>query len=224
MLFWFLFRIFDNIIVHSSAEVEYLSKRYKVSAVKFSFIPYFWYEPAGKDEHREFRPMPLSPIFCSAGNNRDFDTFIRAINLTRDRGRIIGAKKGEILNESQIEVYPSVPCDEYNSLIADSDIVVISLYRNRFQQSLGQILLMKAFGLHIPCIVARNKYIMDYCNENTVVFYEPENVASLRQAIERIKTMPNQELETMTNCAYASLQKRTRDNYLKQIKRVLTTL
>lgn len=103
----------DDIIVHPSAEVEYLSKRYKVSAVKFSFIPYFWYEPAGKDEHREFLPMPLSSIFCSAGNNRDFDAFIRTINLTRDRGRIIGAKKGEIPTESQIEVYPSVLRDNY---------------------------------------------------------------------------------------------------------------
>lgn len=101
---------------------------------------------------------------------------------------------------------------------------MISLFRNRYQRSLGQILLMKAFALRIPCIVARSPYILDYCDEQSAIFYEPENIESLCKAIQQIKSMSYAEMKKMTEYAYASLKDKTRPNYLKHIENVLNDL
>lgn len=222
ILFKLLFHTFDKIIVHSSEEVKYLSQHYCEPASKFEFIPYFSYEPI--TDNSVCSSMTPDPVFCSAGNNRDFHTFTRALSLMHCKGLIVGASKEDLSAEVMLEVYPKVSRKEYDRLVKKSDVIVISLYRNRYQRSLGQILLMKAFALRIPCIVARTPYILDYCDEYSAVFYEPENVESLCKAIQHIKSMPYAEMKRMTEHACASLKDKTRPNYLRHIEKVLNDL
>lgn len=136
----------------------------------------------------------------------------------------MGINEKLLTGSNLIEVYPKVSRKEYDQLISDSDIIVISLFRDRFQRSLGQILLMKAFYLKKPCIVAHNPYIMDYCDNQSVVFYEPENVQSLVTAINKIKTMSSDKIKRMTANAYDSLNGKTRSNYLKHIEKLLNSI
>lgn len=114
-----LFHTFDKIIVHSSEEVKYLSKHYCEPASKFEFIPYFSYEST--TYNAVCRPMASDPVFCSAGNNRDFHTFARALSLMHCRGLIIGVSKEDLSTEVMLEVYPKVPRDEYDRLVKKSE-------------------------------------------------------------------------------------------------------
>lgn len=222
LLFKYLFYSCNKIIVHSSEEVRYLSKHYNEPAEKFEFIPYFFYESDG--DNVGYKQLPPEPLFCSAGNNRDFDTFAQALLQTQSRGRMVGVAKEPLPASDSFELYPKVSRKEYDRLIKESDVIVISLYRDRFQRSLGQILLMKAFYLKKPCIVAHNPYITDYCDDQSAVFYEPENTESLVAAINKIKTMSSGKIKKMTDNAYSSLEDKTRTNYLKHIEKLLNSI
>lgn len=80
---------------------------------------------------------------------------------------------------------------------------------------------MKAFAIRIPYIVARSPY---YCDNQSAIFYKPENIESLCKTIQHIKSMSYAEMKKMTEYACTSLKDKTRPNFLRLIENVLNNL
>ena len=180
----------DRIVVHTSAEVGLYAESLGIPRARFEFIPYYAYSDAMGTAKRQ-NTAPAKPVILAPGRHRDLPCFCKAIEGLNARAIVVcGLTDLPELEgaaaRSNVEIHSEVPRERYRELMADADIVVIPLYADRWQRSLGQIALFDAVLMGKPVVVARTFQLADYVSESEVLFYEPGNAADLRSQLEKL--------------------------------------
>lgn len=222
--FWVFTRLFRVIIVHSSAEVSAYAKMFGVPPSRFAFIPYFVRSDALADATL---PKQIGTDYVLAsGRSRDFTTFVEAVRNLPVHSVLVGgepdrAKVGVDLPPN-LEAHFEIPFDEYRSWIAGSTIFVVPLRADRPMRSLGQVATFEAIAHHVPVIAARTFHLSDYFTDNEILFYEPGDVAGLRQAIQQLMADPAQRQELARKAYERMMTKFTPQAYVQSLLALCT--
>lgn len=182
-------RVFHTIVVHSRAEIDLYARSFGVPRERFRFIPYCVRRDAlGEDELTV--PAPFDYVLV-AGRNRDYGTFISALEGSALRGVIIGGNADrEAIGDNlpaNVESHLEVPFDEYRSWIAGAQVFVVPIPAKGMTRSLGQISSFEAMARRVPVVAARTFQLEDYfSDEQEILFYEPGNASDLQRQIKRL--------------------------------------
>jgi glycosyltransferase involved in cell wall biosynthesis len=214
-------RVMNVIVVHSTVEVDLYSRVFRVPPSRFRFVPYCVRSDA-MQIHNWAKHVSLEPYVLAAGRNRDFRTFIAAIQATSFRGMIIGGaddrvRMGHTL-PSNIEARFEIPFDQYRAFVAGAAILVVPLVADRMARSLGQITMFEAIARHVPVIAARTFQVTDYfADEREMLFYDPENADDLRRQIERLMMNPELSAFIAKNARARMLAEYTDEQYTQSL-------
>jgi glycosyltransferase involved in cell wall biosynthesis len=195
-------------------EVDAYSKALNVSREKFYYIPYFFYdEPRSKRTDGNY--------ILAIGRHRDFSCFVEAISVLKEKGVVVGGASDQdallgLDSVPNVKFRFEVSKQEYDSYWNEASIVVIPLFKDEYQRSLGQIAILKAMTLRKPLIVADSPVIKNYVNDDVALFYKPGDVLDLRAKI--CELSGNQELQDkLTDRAAIFVKQFSRDNYIQSL-------
>jgi glycosyltransferase involved in cell wall biosynthesis len=192
-----LINLVDVCVVHSSAEIATYAEIFAAPASKFAFVPYYAYGTLSDAERaREQTIDPdAEPYVLACGRHRDYRCFIKAMRGLPYRGLIVAgdSDRSEIAGNlsSNVEVRFEVPIADFEAAISQASVVVIPLYADRWQRSLGQIAMFSATLRGKPIVAARTTQLIDYVSDDDVLFYEAGDSRHLREQIVRVLTEPD---------------------------------
>lgn len=177
---------FDGLIYHTSTQIKYYEKFYpwlleKAFFVRFGTdVEYFkpFFQKKSEDERY---------IICVGYEKRDWDTLIEAYSLlnTNVKLRLVGHVEERYKEIAGVEQIPYVPIKELMSQIQGALFCVLPLKYVNY--SYGQMTLLQQMALERCVLAARVPSLQDYIVEGeTAIFYEPQNVESLRQKMKLI--------------------------------------
>jgi glycosyltransferase involved in cell wall biosynthesis len=175
-------------VVHTTAEIRLYAKFFNVPEQKFVFVPYFHYghDPAAILIDTEVENTRVLAI----GRHRDFDCFIQAAkDAAWTKVIVTGAYDRETLQgkvPNDFHVYSEVSREEYREQIARASVVVLPLYDNCWQRSLGHIAMFEAILKRRPIVAARTFQLQDYASDHEILYYRPGDAADLRTQVNRL--------------------------------------
>lgn len=211
----------DAVVVHSSAEITMLADCFDLPCQKFHFVPYFFYtdSPLELAESIEHEGYIIAP-----GRHRDFACFAHAIQGTTVQGVIVAGEleRRTVTSYSMpnLRCYFEVPWEEYRELIARATLVVIPLFKDIWQRSLGQIALFEAVMMNKPVVAARTFQLTDYVTDDEVLFYSPGDHEDLRLKIECLLENPSLRKEYVTRAKQRITSEYTREHYIKCLMQI----
>ena len=183
MIIKYIIIIPNHIIVHTKKEKYELEKlvRYgrsqKIHFIKFPALD------VNINKYKSDFNKGIKYILC-AGNYRDINTFTKAIEKTTVHGVIIsGCPISSINKSAKIEYFVNVDLQFYRSAIKNATAVVLPFKKSSPLRSLGQITACDCISMGVPLIVAKSFHLIDYFNDNDVIYYEPENSIDLQKKI-----------------------------------------
>jgi hypothetical protein len=157
-----IFGRLDGIIVHSREEIDLFRGLHDLSADKFAFSPWGFDLPAEETVSAHFGPGKPA-YFCMIGrNNRDFGTFVKAIEASGCRGVIICGSKDQVLRT------PHPLIDEFHDLTMDDCIACVRhalanvILVNDADRGAGHITAVMAMLLAKPQIFSSVAVLEDY--------------------------------------------------------------
>ena len=175
-------------VVHTTAEIQLYAKFFNVPEQKFVFVPYFHYghDPAALPVDTTAEKTRVLAI----GRHRDFDCFIQAAK-DADWQKVIvaGAYDRETLQGKVPEDflgYFEVSREEYREQIARASVVVLPLYDNCWQRSLGHVAMFEAILKRRPIVAARTFQLQDYASDNEILYYRAGDAVDLRRQVDRL--------------------------------------
>jgi glycosyltransferase involved in cell wall biosynthesis len=209
-------------VVHTTAEVQLYAKFFNVPEQRFVFVPYFHYghDPAALPIDTEAEKARVLAI----GRHRDFDCFIQAAKDTNWQKVIVaGAYDRETLQGKVPEDflgYFEVSREEYREQIARASVVVLPLYDNCWQRSLGHIAMFEAILKRRPIVAARTFQLQDYASDNEVLYYRAGDAADLRRQVDRLLTDEALRLRLTENAHKRLVAEFTRQKYILSLLEV----
>ncbi|MBV8555884.1 MAG: glycosyltransferase family 4 protein [Planctomycetaceae bacterium] len=197
-----LFRIADRVdlfVTNTSIQADFLRRALHLPERRLFFLP-----SVEQTDTRFFTPGPATtekrrPIIASAGlEQRDYRTLAEA---TRDLDvdvRVTGySKDAAVMKRAFPEPLPANMSARYYDwlelvrLYRDADLVVVSLFPNKYPGGITTIL--EAMSCRRPVIVTRTEGLRDYVETPGIVTtVEPGDPAGLRKAIVHLLEHPEE--------------------------------
>jgi glycosyltransferase involved in cell wall biosynthesis len=190
-LFNRIFGRLDGIIVHSREEIEQFSALHNLSLDRFAFSPWGFDLPEASAPSTLFL-ADQPPYFCMIGrNNRDFETFVMAVEASNSRGVIICGSKDKVLNDVHplITEYHDLPMEECIACVRHALANVILV--NDANRGAGHITAVMAMLLAKPQIFSSVAVLQDYlASEETGIGVPLHDVGAVAAAMDRFKAEP----------------------------------
>lgn len=215
------------VVVHTRREVDLYSEFFSAPKSRFAFIPYFHY---GEDGHCSSKRTSKedssgkAAIVLAIGRHRDFECFVSAMAESPWHGVIVaGDSDREKLDGNvprNVAVHYEVSRTEYRDHIERSAIVVIPLYSNRWQRSLGQIAMFEAISMNKPVVAAQTFQLADYASDDEVLYYRPGDAKHLREQIDRLVEDAGLRCRLAQNARMRLLTEFTRERYISDLMEI----
>jgi len=154
-----IFRRSNAIVVHSTREAELFARLHNLPAGRFAFSHWGYDLPA---ESNRFDGAS-KPYFCMIGrNNRDVETFAKALDLAGTRGVAIlpGYLPLDPSVEQALEVHRDLPMADCVSCIRNA-IANVTLLRDD-SRGAGHITVVTAMHLGVPQIHSETEVLREY--------------------------------------------------------------
>lgn len=163
------------------AEAEYYRVAFNWPAEKTAFVPFHT-----SNRFIKHATIQDEGFIVSAGRIfRDYQTLVAAVQQS-DYKTVIIAEKNTVHtgnNHNNIQVLENIPLSEYDKLMSNSRIVVVSLEDRKI--SAGQTVLLDAMALGKAVIATRTAATVDYIRDGeNGLLVEPYNPQALREAID----------------------------------------
>ncbi len=118
---------------------------------------------------------------------------------------ILGDQIRDFQLEDRVMINDMIPAEKLPRMLASMDLGVIGNRVNKATELMLPVKMMEYMSLKIPVVAPKTKAIEHYFTEDMLMFYEPENVASLAAAIREL--YGNEDLrKDKTEKAYQFLQ------------------
>lgn len=184
----------DGTVIFTTTQSELIHKTYKINDSKLKFIPFCldvdFFKPI-KSIKKYSKPFILS---IGRDLGRDYKTLIESIDGLNIDLKIVTLPyllDGLSFNKPNIEVLYNIPYRQLFELYSESLFVVIPLKRFANQYSSGTTNLLEAKLLGKAVISTFTRQLEQYLEHGNGVYYvDAENVASLRQAINKFLLHP----------------------------------
>jgi glycosyltransferase involved in cell wall biosynthesis len=197
------FREVRGFVVYSQQEKRIYGDYYRIPRERFSFSHWAVQPPDVGGEQPAYLER-LGPYVCCMGrNNRDFELFLEAV---RELGvpAVVVSKTGRLdprRMPSNVMLRCDIPEKEAFQILARSVLSVVPL--KDASTGAGHITVVTAMQLGIPQVITRLPTVSDYFVDGTHgLFVEPGSKASLREAIARVWSQP-EERRRMSEAARA---------------------
>ncbi len=171
----------NNVIVYSSKEIDYYSKVFPMYLDKFKFVHY----GLDYDNQRAYQgPLPAKYIFSGGGSNRDYETLVKAVEISNISIPCVIATQPWRVPEhrSNVLVLSDVVVETFGDVLGKSEVLVLSL--KDVELSAGHMVMLQAMSLGVPIIVNDIPSVRDYVDESLVTFYPSGDYEKLAQLIE----------------------------------------
>lgn len=182
----------DGIIYHTSSQKGYYEKFFPWVVDKSKFIRFgtdseffgTFADIDGKSGKMNGENLKVYCI-CVGYSKRDWDTVIKAFQEANVDGlalKMVGHVEEKYSGIKNVEQIAFIPIKDLMKEIAGSKFGILPL--KSYNYSYGQMTLMQQMSMGKCVIASRVPSLVDYGEDNeTVVFYEPENVSDLAEKI-----------------------------------------
>jgi glycosyltransferase involved in cell wall biosynthesis len=181
-----VFRRSDLVVVHSRREAELFSRLHRIPANKFYFS--LWGYDLPPTEVTRFSAWPKRYVCLVGRNNRDVETFVRAIASVDIDGIMIISSNLCVASESlpaNVHQFLDLPLGETLDCIKNASVSIILLKDN--DRGAGHITMVSAMFLGTPQIVSDVDVIKDYVVDGVSAVTVPVgDVESVKLSIERL--------------------------------------
>ena len=179
LLMRYCFHSLHRAVCSSRSEADYYREAFHWPSERAAFVP-FHSNPA----LLEMTVSDSGFVFSGGRTFRDYTTLFDALDGTGLPAKVVGASPPPRAI-SGIEIIESMPIEEFESLMAASSVVVISLEDRRI--SIGQSVILQAMSLGKAVIATRTAGTEDYFvdGENGLLV-EPGDADGLRKAIQKL--------------------------------------
>ena len=188
------------IIVHSSRQLDFYKQYYPKLYEMAYFVPFgtdFEYFSDTTGNHATQQHLLLSVGYAK----RDYKTLCeawRCANVGNYRLQIVGdtSLAEQYKDCSSIEFLSKIPIAQLMSLTRRCAAVVVPL--PEYKYSYGQMTILQSMAMSKPMIVTSTTSTIDYTSKAPgVLSVEHGNVASMKQAIEKMCLMSDEQLKEM---------------------------
>jgi glycosyltransferase involved in cell wall biosynthesis len=185
-LFRWIARRSLGVLTNSSAEVDFLARRFGLPADKLRFVPMYT-----TIEHPE-RSIPNDGYILSIGRTlRDLDTLLQAASRF-DAPLVLVIGKQDVLPcapPSNVRVFRDISLEEGHALLSRAALVAIPLLPA--ERSTGQVVLFEAMAMGKPVVATRVAGTTDYIRDGeNGLLVDPEDAPALATAVNRIAGDP----------------------------------
>ena len=183
----------DGIIYHTSSQIKYYENFFQWIVKKSQFIKFgtdynFFSKYIGMDDKNNGNKKVADYCICVGYSKRDWDTLFCAFKkaqIENLRLKLVGHVDEKYKGVKNIEQIGYVTIDELMKLVDGAKFSILPL--KSFNYSYGQMTLMQQMAMGKCVIAAKVPSLMDYGeDDNTVVFYDPENVDQLASKIRKV--------------------------------------
>ncbi len=210
-----------GILTNSSAEVNYLSKRFNLPEAKLHFVPMHTTvatpEPPSKDRD--------GSVLSIGRSLRDLETLIAAAPRFGAPLTLIVGQQDSVptpLSES-VQVFREVPLADVHQQIRHARVVVIPLRPTH--RSTGQVVLFEAMALGTPVVATRTTGIVDYVRDGeNGLLVEPNDVHALSEAVQRVLKDPELAERLSRNAQADCLSFLSAETYSRRLLKAIRTL
>lgn len=170
-----------------------------------------------------------APYVMSVGRdpNRDFKTFVSAVNQLDLRAKLVTKPyliPAEVASSSRVEVMDGLSYPELFKLYRNALAAIIPVKRQTTFMS-GIRATLEAMLLGTPVVLASTPGMRDYFRHDVeVLFYEPEDPASLADALRRLASDSELRQHLTSNARRKLTEELTLDNYVAHLERTLLAL
>lgn len=169
---------FDKVICLSSSEEIRLRKM----GINAFFVPHGFNRPIFIFKPLEKLNNSKINIFYSGMNYRDFDTFVKIVDFSKQEGLnicfyVVGQSKENkerLFNKENVVICPRLSDDEYYSLLSLCDYNFLPLTFSTANNAL-----MEAQALGISSVLPKIDGVLDYADEKGNLFYN--NLSELKK-------------------------------------------
>ena len=157
-----IFQRLDRIVVHSRSEIALFAKLHDLPEDRFRFSSWGFDAPGQSPESAHFH-AESAPYFCLIGrNNRDFATFVQAIDESGHRGVIIcgGSQSIDVPPTANVQVFRDLSMDECAACVRHSLANVILV--NDADRGAGHITAVMGMLYKRPHIFSNVPTLHDY--------------------------------------------------------------
>lgn len=170
------------------------------------------------------------PIIASVGlEKRDYTTLTEAVRALDVDVNISGfSKDAKVLSKTFPKEMPAnvsrrfYEWTELVQLYRDADVVVISLFENRY--AAGVQVLMEAMACRRPIVVSKTQGLMNYLDEDAVLTVQPGDVNGMQQAITYLLTHPAEAEKLAARAYQLALKRHNNEQHVEQIAMELQQL
>lgn len=184
-LMQFASKSIDEIIYHTSSQMDYYKKFFPWICNKAQFIRFGtdlnFFSPAKLRVSKDFDKY----IICVGYSKRDWNTVVRAYEKLKTdiKLRLVGHVEERFKSIPGVEQISFVPINELINQIYNAKFCVLPL--ESFNYSYGQMTLMQQMALGKCVIAARVPSLVDYIEDGkTAIMYEPKNVEDLKEKMQ----------------------------------------
>ncbi|GGE22965.1 glycosyltransferase [Streptococcus himalayensis] len=172
-----------DIVVYSEREVSYYARIFPKYKQKFKFIHY-GLDYTDEKTYEGFLPNEF--VFSGGGSNRDYDTLIKAYELSYLSEPLIIANQPWRIpktDDSRIEILSDVVLETFGDVLGNSKMLVLSL--KDVELSAGHMVMLQGMSLGVPIIVNDIPAVRDYVDESMVTFYQSGDILQLKNLLEK---------------------------------------
>jgi len=222
LLLCLFIRIPNLILVHTSHEViAYRKLFHDAKNDRIAMINYFSYN--------DFKEIPAprhnnykSDYVVCAGNHRDIETFIDAVEKIDRINAIVVAGEGdrekwESYKHDRIHILFNQPYKKYQNIIANSKALIIPIKRRYPIRSLGLIAAFEAVYLQIPIIASKTFHLKDYYTNRDIFYFNPECSVSLSKQIIKVIERPVDVRQRVNSAFQKTKYYYSRDQFLNNL-------
>jgi glycosyltransferase involved in cell wall biosynthesis len=216
-----LLQSIDRVGVHTSHESRCYTKMFRLPKERVCFTRWFVH---GAEINNltvaDDASSDRKPYLFVAGTLRDYSCVINAVANSSHELLILlrpwdlkSIKKNFNLN---VQILCDIDRDQYFDYLRKASIVIVPIGKEKPLRSLGHSQLLEAFVAGRPVVCSRTFHVIDYVDDNDVLFYEPGNSADLLAKINLLVTNPALA-RSLVEHALEKLKILTLENYLVQL-------
>ena len=175
-----------GILTNSSAEVEFMSRRFEIPECKLRFVPMYttMQRPA-----RE--PLSAGYILSTGRSGRDWEILLRAAPQFVAPLHIIAGAADRLPSPlpDRVQVFREIPLEQAHAAMQKAAIVVLPLLPA--ERSTGQVVLFEALAMGKPVVATRVTGIIDYIRDGiNGLLVDPGNATALAQKVNQLLQDP----------------------------------
>lgn len=184
MLLWiarYVFKDTNGFVVYSQAERLIFNNLYNIDLDKISFCHWAVNPPEIKNECMGYIVKSKPYVCCMGRNNRDFDSFIKAMEKAKMFNAILVCPEGKVDASSlpdNVLLKNEIPFSEAMTILSNASVNVTPL--KDASTGAGHITIVAAMQLGIPQLLTKLETIDDYFLDGQHGFFiEKDNSDSL---------------------------------------------